>query len=314
MLQVRPILAGELDWYAALDPATPDLAGDLEALWDDGSGRAEWTLVAEDSGRPIGRAALVTEPFGCGLQIREGRLAGLWLDWSDRRYREAARALLDTAAELARHVTPFIERRLNPELHRDVDRWRAVLEAEGYGLFQEKAGFVWTDPGDELPTPARVELRTIAEIGRDAYSRAMGSTVGSTLDRNDRFYLDACGPDGWGREMVDSLEPGGEAGWLLASDPDGSLVGYVAVGTFERNVGTIVHIGVAPPKRGRGYVNELLRAANRAARTLGFETMLSDVDTENGPMVAAMERNGHRRGIRAWHVWAMRRDLHGPSR
>ena len=314
MLTVRPIAPDELDWFAAIDPATPALAAPLRDLWDSGSGRPEWTLVADRGGQPLGRVAFLAEPLGCGLPVLEGRLTGLWLDWSAPERGEVARALLDAVADLARPVTPFVERLMNPEVDRDVERWRSALVDAGFVLFQEKVGFVWTDDGAVLVPPERLEFRSIVDVGRDAFASSMGSVIGGTLDRNDRYYLDVCGPDGWGREMVGALEPGGESGWLLAHEADGTLAGYVAVGGFEERVGTIVHIGVAPERRGRGYVDELLRAANRAARQLGFRSMLSDVDVLNAPMLAAMERNGHRRGIRKWHVWAMRRDLGEQSR
>jgi GNAT superfamily N-acetyltransferase len=135
----------------------------------------------------------------------------------------------------------------------------------------------------------------------------MGQAIGGTLDRNDRYYLARCGPDGWGRQMVAYCEPGDEGSWLLAFEPDGTLVGYVAVGGFEAGVATIAHVAVVPERRGRGYINDLLMAANAAARQRGDLSMLSDVDMLNAPMLAAMERAGHLRGIRPWHVWAYRR-------
>jgi GNAT superfamily N-acetyltransferase len=314
MTAVRAIAPDELDWFAGLDPATTELAGELREQWDEGTGRPEWTLVAADDGSPIGRVALFTEPLGCGLATREGHLAGLWLDWSAPAHRDAGRALLDAVAELARPVTAVIDHRLNAEDDADVPGWRSVLEDAGFNLFQEKVGFVWTDDGAARPPSARLAFRTIADVGSDAFAAAMGAVIPGTLDRNDRYYLDACGPDGWGREMVGAFEPGGEAGWLLAHEPDGTLAGYVAVGEFDDDVGTIVHIGVAPERRGRGYIDDLLGAANLAAHELGYPSMLSDVDVLNEPMIAAMERNGHRRGIRPWHVFALRRDLADQSR
>ncbi|HEX7172509.1 MAG TPA: GNAT family N-acetyltransferase [Candidatus Limnocylindria bacterium] len=308
-MTIRPIAREELDAFAALDPATPDLAETIRALWADGSGRPGWTLVAEDADAPLGRAAFFTEPLGCGLDLLEGRVAGLWL--AEGVPPAVGSDLLDEVARLASGVTPFIERRLNPELHRDVPFWRIVLEGAGYSLFHEKEGFAWTDDGGELPEPHRLMFRSLAEVGRSAYAAAMAVTIPGTLDRNDRFYVETCGPAAWGTEMVGAAGPSDEPAWLLASEPDGALAGYVGVGRFDGDVGTISHIGVVPDRRGRGYVNELLRAANRAARARGYRSMLSDVDTENAPMLAAMERNGHRRGARPWHVWAYRRAVAG---
>ncbi len=309
MISVRPVASDELAWLTALDPDAPEFEAQLRAIWDDGAGRPDWTLVAEDEGRPLARGALWIEPLGCGLSTVEGRIAGLWLDWRAPAHGEAAAALLDAIAELARPVTPFIERRLNPEVHARVADWRSVLEAARFGVFHEKEGFVWTDAGQPLTEPARVRFRPLSEVGRDAFATAMASGIRGTLDRNDRFYVDACGVDGWGREMVGFLEPGDEGSWLLAYEPDGTLAGYVAVGSFEPGVATIVHVGVVPERRGRGYSDDLLAAANLAARRRGDRSILSDVDTENEPMLAAMQRNGHHRGVRPWHVWAYRRDL-----
>ena len=305
MLTVRAIGDEELDWFVGLDPGSPEVGDTVRELWNDGSGAPAWTLVAERDGRPVGRVALFTEPMGCELPIREGRLAGIWLDWEDSDHHTAARELLDAATELARGRTPFIERRLNPEVHDDLDRWRRVLEGSGFILFQEKAGFTWTDPGRDLP-PTTLRYRSLAEVGRTEYAEAMAAAIPGTLDRNDRFYVEKCGPAGWGRQMVEFAEPGDEAGWLLADDENGRA-GYVAVGAFDEGLGTIVHIGVVPDRRGRGYVDDLLRAAARAARSLGYGRMLSDVDTLNAPMLAAMERNGHLPEVRPWHVWAYRR-------
>jgi diamine N-acetyltransferase len=133
----------------------------------------------------------------------------------------------------------------------------------------------------------------------------MGRCQVGTLDRNDRYYLGLCGIQGWGDEMTGVLDPADTSSWLAALDPaSGEPVGFVALGGFDDPAtATIVHIGVVPEARGRGYVHDLLAAANRAARARGFRAVLSDVDTENGPMLAAMERAGHVAGRRPWHIW-----------
>lgn len=309
MLTIRSVDESELEAFASLDPATPGMVTTIRELWANGSGRPAWTLVAEEDRVPVARAALCTEEFGCGLPIREGRLAGLWVTSGTEPARTAARGLLDRATELASGEVAFIERRLNAEVHHDIGFWQSALEDAGFSLFQEKQGFVWSDAGQELPAPTRLIFRPLSQIGAEAFATAMAATIRGTLDRNDRFYLDACGSEGWGREMVGALEAGDEDAWQVAHEPAGTLAGYVAVGAFEEGVGTIAHIGVAPDRRGRGYVDELLMAANRAARARGYRSVLSDVDVENAPMLAAMERNDHRPGVRPWHVWAYRRDV-----
>ncbi len=41
----------------------------------------------------------------------------------------------------------------------------------------------------------------------------------------------------------------------------------------------------------------------------GFARILSDVDTDNHPMLAAMERAGHRASSTPWHVWSHRGEV-----
>jgi hypothetical protein len=55
------------------------------------------------------------------------------------------------------------------------------------------------------------------------------------------------------------------------------------------------------------HTEDLLRAANLAARERGMSAMLSDTDTHNHPMMAAFVRAGHHPGLRPWHVWHHRR-------
>lgn len=311
---MRSITDDELGWFAALSPsAAHGIEAQIRTLWDEGSGRPDWTLIAADRDRPIGRLAMFSEPLGCELPEVECHLAALWLDLGHSERDAAAAELLNRAAELASAVAPtIIERRLNPEVHDQIPMWRSILEANAFHIFQEKEGFVWTDTGQAIPERARLRFRTFNEVGPDAFGDAMAVAIEATLDRNDRYYLERCGPRGWGRQMVEFLKSGDERSWLLGYEADGALVGYVAIGPFEPDTATVAHIGVAPNHRGRGYVDELLAAGTAAARSRGFRSILSDVDTLNAPMIAAMERNGHVRGVRPWHVWAYRRKVGEP--
>jgi ribosomal protein S18 acetylase RimI-like enzyme len=286
-----------------------DVLADLTRAWDDGTSRPEWALVAEDDdGRTIARGALLARPMGGGVTTLEGTAAFLWADANHPRHREAFRQLIDElAACLAPHGPTTLDRRLNAEIHDDVDRQRGLLEASGFDLFQEKVGFAWT-PSVSPPPRGDLRLTTLAGAGRDELRRVMAATTAGTLDRNDRYYIGRCGPEPWAVEIMTALEAGEESSWLLGyhgADP----AGFVAVGAFDANTWTIVHIGVVPEHRGHGHVSELLAAADGVARKRGFRAGLSDVDVENAPMIAAMRRAGHRIDLRPWHVWHYRREV-----
>jgi ribosomal protein S18 acetylase RimI-like enzyme len=200
-----------------------------------------------------------------------------------------------------------IDARINAADHPAPGRARAVLEAAGFGLLQEKEGFVWTDDGTPVHVPARLTFRSLRDVGEDAFIAAMAAGCAATLDRNDRYFYALVGPEGWGREMMGYAGPGDEDSWWLAHDVSGALVGYVMLSPFgEEGVGTIAHIGVVPGQRGRGYVHDLLQRTNAGAQERGFSSVLSDVDVRNAPMLAAMERAGHHAGVRPWHIWHYR--------
>lgn len=187
---------------------------------------------------------------------------------------------------------------------------RRLFETAGWSLFQEKEGFEWrADRPDAVPRrPARLTFRSIEDLGPEPFVETMARGVLGTLDRNDRYYRDLVGGgEGWGREMLGYLGSEDGPSWQLGVTPDGQVAGYVLIGEFdEPGRGTIVHIGVVPEQRGNGYIDELLLAGNQAGRGRGFSTMISDVDTENAPMIAAMERTGHSSAATTWHVWHYR--------
>ncbi len=299
---VRAIDASELERWGRLGSEdVTEAARSLQAAAASGPDR--WFLAARGD-RPIGRLGLFDEDAGCGAGRREHRLFGVWIaDGADAGRAAVGAALIRAAIARLPAGRQTIDLRSNAATHTDIPTRRAMLASAGGRLFQEKAGFRWVDDGADLDDPGPLRFRTIAEVGQDAYAATMGACQAGTLDRNDRYYLRMCGPLAWGHQMLEYLRDADAAAWLLAEDGDGEPVGFVAVGPFDdEGTGTIVHIGVLPAARGRGYVTALLRAATRAARARGFTGLLSDVDTENGPMLAAMERAGHRPDT-GWHVW-----------
>jgi ribosomal protein S18 acetylase RimI-like enzyme len=304
MLQIRPITADELSWFAGLQGEDADALRDsLASQWASGSSRPEWCFIAERGGVPLARVAYAADPLGGGVETLEHRVVGLWAaDWNT--------ALTD-ATRLVRETIPVdattVDLRLNAEVHTHVDERRHMAEAAGFDLFQEKQGFTWTDRGEAIAPPSRLVLRSLREIGRTAFAEILGRGPEATLDRNDRYYWTVCGPAGWADEMLGYAGPDDEDSFLAAYTPSGAPVGYVGVVDFdEPSTSTIAHIGVVPEQRGHRYGEELLRAGMLASRERGFSHMLSDVDTENGPMIGAMLRAGHSPTTRPWHVWHYR--------
>jgi ribosomal protein S18 acetylase RimI-like enzyme len=195
----------------------------------------------------------------------------------------------------------------NPVLTPHADQRRAVFEAAGMPLLQEKLGFEWRADGPPAARPPRrLTFRAAAEVGDDVLTAVMDRTTQGTLDRQDRYYAALVGPGRWGAEMLAFRAEEDEPDWLVAFDAAGATVGHVLLGEFDEGRGTISHIGVVPEARGRGHVHELLAEITDHARRRGFRAVISDCDTLNLPMHAAMERAGHHASNTAWHVWHYR--------
>jgi ribosomal protein S18 acetylase RimI-like enzyme len=318
MVTTRAIHRDELDdWLAvgADDPGNDRLANRIRAAWADGASGPELTFVAQDeTGAPIGRLAFTHGSVASALpDLNEALAVGLWVAWGSPAGVEVGRRLVvDNIPALPRSVIA-LDAHANPEYMIGSDVRRRVYEAAGLPLFQEKEGFLWTPGGSPaVDRERRLTFRDITDTGTDLYARTMSRCPAGSLDRQDRYYAGLVGLDGWGPEMLGFLTDEDAPSWLLAFDAAGDVVGYVALGTFDDPTrGTIMHIGVVPEQRGRGYVDDLLRACNEAALRRGFDRVLSDVDVENGPMLAAMERAGHRSDETPWHVHHYRLELRG---
>lgn len=316
MVTIRTIDTDQLDAWLDVgsdDPANERVAGRIRAGWSEGSGGPELTFVAEDdAGAVLGRLAWLHGPAATSLpEVHEAVATGLWLQWSDPDAVETGRRLVAESLPSLPSSVMAVDAYANPDYVTASDVRQRVFEAAGMPIFQEKEGVLWTPATSPAPDrDPRLTFRTIAEAGSDLYARTMSRCTEGTLDRQDRYYAGLVGRDGWGPEMLSFLEDEDAPTWLLAFDGSGDVVGYMALGTFDEPTrGTIIHIGVVPGFRGRGYVHELLLACNDAARRRGFDRVLSDVDVENLPMLAAMERAGHLASATAWHVHHYRLEL-----
>jgi len=192
------------------------------------------------------------------------------------------------------------------EVHKEhVPQRRALLDSRGFTVWQEKEGFLWTDNGQELPEPEGVVVRTIDEVGPDRFVEVIAACTAGHLDRVEADAIATLGATAWAESVVeDDLADGEHDCWYVIENPAGEAVGFLAFGEFdEESTGTVWNIGVVTEHRGHGYVNQLLRLANRSARRHGLKFILSDTDTMNPPIMAAMERNGHHAADRPWHKW-----------
>ena len=256
-------------------------------------------FAAMDGAQEVATGELMAKSW---MGDEHGRLVNV--RWQPGRV-DAAAMIVEAAMASAESGTE-LNAATNVEVHPDPAERIALFESCGFELWQEKEGFWWSDEGQDLPEPDRITVRTLAQVGSETFIGLIGSCSLDTLDRIDTDARAAMGPSAWAAGFLASCP---DSAWLLAEDPQGQAVGLVAVGEFDPGVGTIDYIAVAPDHRGRGYVDQLLRLANRTARELGFAGMLSDTDVLNVPMMEAFRRIGHSSEARAWHKWMHRRTV-----
>ncbi|HEX5013764.1 MAG TPA: GNAT family N-acetyltransferase [Candidatus Limnocylindrales bacterium] len=316
MVTTRAIRRDQIEDWLAIgvdDPANERMADRILASWADGSGGPALTFVAQDeAGTPVGRLAFTYGPVASSMpDVHEALALGLWLPWDEREAVEIGRRLVVEGIGALPSSVIALDAYANPEYMTGSDVRRAVFEAAELPLFQEKEGFQWS-PETSPPPPVepRLTYRSVVEAGRDIYARTMSGCTEGSLDRQDRYYAALVGRDLWGPEMLNFLTDDDADGWLLGYDSGGDVAGYVAIGGFgDETRGTIIHVGVLPEHRGNGYIVELLHAGNEASLRRRFATVVSDVDVENPPMMAAMERAGHHAAATRWHVHHYRLQL-----
>jgi RimJ/RimL family protein N-acetyltransferase len=290
-------------------PGAPDQTDMLIDMWEEGESRSDWCFVLEEGGEVVGRVGFTVEPtcppeFVGDLPPDELFLFGLWLPWED----DPVGAGLDLIPEALRRILGDVPDRMqvrtNVEVQDEYADRVALFEALGMELFQEKQGFTWVDDGSPVEVRDRLTFHTVDEVGRDHYRDVLAGVGEATLDRNDFYYRSHMNPQDWGSVYMTFLDDSVAPMWLVGRLPGGESVGFVAVSQFdEPDTATIALIGVLPQHRGNGCIDDLLAAGTAVAQQHGFTSILSDVDTLNAPMMAAMERAGHHAGVRPWHIW-----------
>ena len=139
-------------------------------------------------------------------------------------------------------------------------------------------------------------MRTLEEVGEDAFVEAMSIVSEGTLDREIRGERERLGAKRAAREFFEDAHrvEHDPTWWRLAYAQDGELVGLVMPAEPPGFL-TIFYVGVVPQMRGQGYVDDLLAAGTATlleARGRGERPLRADTDVANAPMAAAFERVG----------------------
>jgi len=153
------------------------------------------------------------------------------------------------------------------------------------------------DTGVAVQVPARLEFRSLAEVGEDAFTAAVRRVSEGTLDRDDRAEVEKYGADQASRRymaVLKDIEFLPEQ-WQLGFLPDGKLCGLVVPQLIDvENEGVINYIGVVPELRGSGYGFDLLLRGTALLQQRGLKTVVAETDVDNRPFHAELQRAGYR--------------------
>jgi len=289
----------ELDLFVGA-AGTPDHRREVEqylkSMFAAGSMCQEWCFVAEEGQRLLGRLALWTlpgmeEPFALVL---------LGVPWDDDYMGVGSRLLGDVLQEAHALGAGEIEHVVDappmpPQFQYNPERRVELLESVGFVFRRETGRFEW--PGGEFPTvPGRLSLRTLEEVGEDAFVEAMRIVSEGTLDREIQGEREKLGARRAAREFFEDAQrvEHDPTWWRLAYARRGELVGLVMPAEPPGFL-TIFYVGVVPQMRGQGYVDDLLAAGTVTlleSRGKDEKPLRADTDVANQPMAAAFERAG----------------------
>jgi RimJ/RimL family protein N-acetyltransferase len=260
--------------------------------------RPEWTWIAEDGGRVVGRALW----WGQASSEHPVALDCLHIDASVPDRAAVATGLLTAGLKaFTEHGAPKLPLynltlpngwREDPATSAALAWRRAAALAAGLTDEVERLRLEWTP---EAGVPAATGRLTFTEASDEEFLAVFQRIAQGSLDNETRRNLVLKGAEATAREEMDFYLscPGDRAWWRLARTPDGDIAGLAVPSAtpYNRNVG---YLGVVPELRGRGYVDDVLTEITRVHSESGAEFVTATTDTTNAPMAAAFHRAGYR--------------------
>jgi len=289
-MTARSIRPEDLDACCALGSGQW-LVDVVRTLWKEGRSSPDLCFVTEQDGTPVARVF-----FHRGSPSTEYHVFGLHIDPSAD-FHTAGTALLTAALSgLTKVGATKVEHAIYDIYEREPARMQRLLEEFGFRLYQQKRRYVWKDAGIPVAVPLRLEFRSFAIIGEDAFTDAARRVTQGTLDQADQTDMKKYGPDAAGRMYVALLKDieflSDE--WQLGFLSDGRLCGLVVPQRLPfEDEGTINYIGVVPELRGSGYGFDLLMKGTALLQRRGLKTVIAETDVLNRPPHAHLERAGY---------------------
>jgi RimJ/RimL family protein N-acetyltransferase len=176
---------------------------------------------------------------------------------------------------------------------RAVQRRMTALQRTGAELFVERLRLEWR-PTTPVPRPdPRLVFRPVGD--RSELVGLMTAVLDDTLDAHSRDNLTRmparqAAEQQYDDELANYQSP--RDWWRIAQLPDGTPVGFVIPARNDYNA-IIAYIGVLPPHRGNGYIDDLLAEGTRLLAEQDVPRIRAATDVANVPMARAFDRAGY---------------------
>ena len=177
--------------------------------------------------------------------------------------------------------------------------WRSrAAQAAGLSREVKRLQYEWR-PTDEVQAGSG---RLVFRPGSDReFLDAFRQVAVGSLDVSTQEALGVMDPDSQAARELEFYRscPGARSWWRLAETPDEKLVGFAipSATPSNRNVG---YLGVLPPLRGRGYVDDILAEITRFHAAAGADRITATTDAANTPMAAAFGRANYQLTETRW--------------
>ena len=263
----------------------------LAKAWEEKRSSPKWCFVVEEDGRFIARVTFDIFPS-------EPRNLMVW-----RYYVQEGEGCLDTGVYLFKSAIEALSgkglRLIEYHLYGSGDKrfqdQRDLFLGAGFEVRQEKKNFRFTE--DRLiELSDRLVFKTLEEVGEEAFVHAIERVTEGTLDSYDEKDVCTMGKTKAAKFYFDGLKDieCNSAWWKLAYEYNQGFVGLIVPQKFTSKLGAINYIGVAPEKRGRGYVKDLLAMGTSTLKSAGIGEIIADIDIHNYPMENALIALGYR--------------------
>jgi ribosomal protein S18 acetylase RimI-like enzyme len=280
-MMVRPIEKDDFTKFAKAGGYLKQYAGLVERWSEKGNVDIDDCFVFYDSDVPLG-----------GVCFNDATETELYiLDFEMSPIVENGHEYLRQAlTQAVKHNTMRISYNLYDDTEQYADIQKLFLQA-GFIIRQKKRRFI--HEVIEYTTDTMLTFKSIVEVGEKLFTETVERVTFETLDSLMADDWKTLGSNRAAKEYVASLKEMdfNPEMWLLAYDGD-TLIGLIITQRFDETYGAINYIGVLPEYRGRGYGSGLVIEGVRLLKGASVDKIIADIDVENKPLAAQLERVG----------------------